>query len=148
MPLHIVSGSQQLFLGDVHSARKHLQSLFTFLLIEVVFSPNQQRLDAMPHHSRAALLRVVASFLPYYLDTERLKMDDALEQFPAQQHTAQEQQHVAFEGADYLINQVIATMRRVRTEGGLLRYLGALQGLHAAALASLRTTTRLSLQVR
>lgn len=75
-------------------------------------------------------------------------MDDALEQFPSLQHTAQEHKHVPFEGADYLINQVITTMRRVRTEGGLLRYLGALQGLHAAALASLRTTTRLSLQAR
>lgn len=74
-------------------------------------------------------------------------MDDALEQFPAVAHTAEQQQHIPFEGADYLINQVIATMRRVRTEGGLLRYLQALHGLHAAALASLRTTTRLSLQV-
>lgn len=75
----LVSGARQLFFGDVHSSSKHLQSLFTFLVIEVVFNPNQQRLDAMPPHSRTALLSVVASFLPYYLDTE-VRLDVVLDE--------------------------------------------------------------------
>ena len=64
------AGARQLFWGDVHSTTDHFKALFSFLSAEVVFCQNRTRLDTLPTQSRAALISVVACFLPYYDEPE------------------------------------------------------------------------------
>ncbi len=64
------AGARQLFWGDVHSTTDHFKALFSFLSAEVVFCQNRSRLDTLPTQSRAALISVVACFLPYYDEPE------------------------------------------------------------------------------
>ncbi len=64
------AGARQLFWGDVHSTTDHFKALFSFLSAEVVFCLNRSRLDTLPTQSRAALISVVACFLPYYDEPE------------------------------------------------------------------------------
>lgn len=61
------AGARQLFWGDVESSKAHFRELYIFLAEQIVFSKqNPQLLDSLPTQSRAAVLSVVASFLPYY----------------------------------------------------------------------------------
>lgn len=64
------AGARQLFWGDVHSTTDHFKALFYFLSAEVVFCQDRTRLDTLPTQSRAALISVVACFLPYYDEPE------------------------------------------------------------------------------
>ncbi|KAK9841493.1 hypothetical protein WJX74_006725 [Apatococcus lobatus] len=59
-------GARQLFWGDVHSTRTHFRSLYAYISKDVAMSSDSSRLDSLPAPSRAALLTVVAAFLPYY----------------------------------------------------------------------------------
>ena len=61
-----IVGARQLFWGDVHSTRTHFRSLYAYLSKDVALNSDTGRLDSLPAPSRAALLSVVAAFLPYY----------------------------------------------------------------------------------
>ena len=61
-----VTGAKQLFWGDLHSESRHFQPLFSFLATDVVFVENRRRLDVLPRQSRAGILSIVATFLPFY----------------------------------------------------------------------------------
>ena len=61
-----VAGARQLLWGDVQSSNDHFEALYSFLADRIVFSKDKELLDQLPAQSRAALLSVVASFLPYY----------------------------------------------------------------------------------
>lgn len=64
--LRHVAGARQLLWGDVQSSNDHFEALYSFLADRIVFSKDKELLDQLPAQSRAALLSVVASFLPYY----------------------------------------------------------------------------------
>lgn len=120
----LISGARQLFWGDVHSTTDHFKALFSFLSAEVVFCQNRSRLDTLPTQSRAALISVVACFLPYYDEPEGLCT--ALECMPVPDATVQNGGHVPGEGADFVLTEVTDTLQKMKAEGSLLRYLSAL----------------------
>ena len=62
----LIAGARQLFWGDVQSSNNHFEALYSFLADRFVFSKEKELLDQLPTQSRAAMLSVVASFLPYY----------------------------------------------------------------------------------
>lgn len=59
-------GAKQLFWGDLHSENQNFQPLYSFLATDIVFAESKARLNWLPHQSRAGILTIVATFLPFY----------------------------------------------------------------------------------
>ena len=62
------AGAKQVIWGDLHSEAHHFQPLFHFIATDIVFLENKSRLKWLPQQSRAGILALVATFLPYYAD--------------------------------------------------------------------------------
>ncbi|CAL8466912.1 g6448 [Coccomyxa elongata] len=141
----LVAGAGQLFWSDVHSSLIHFQPLYNFMANDVVLSSDRRRLDTLPPQSRAKLLSVVAAFLPYY--TPSAALGQALASFPSPGHTAEDGGHVDWEGANFVIGDVCDTLRMMRAEHSLLKYLDALVGLKDSPFFQrCKRITRLRLQ--
>ncbi|DBB03908.1 TPA: hypothetical protein ACH3X1_012993 [Trebouxia sp. C0004] len=141
----LISGARQLFWGDVHSTTDHFKALFSFLSAEVVFCQNRTRLDTLPTQSRAALISVVACFLPYYDEPESLCT--ALECMPVPDATVQNGGHVPGEGADFVLTEMTDTLQKMKAEGSLLKYLSALMTMkYSPYMPPTKKITKLRLQ--
>ena len=64
--LPTAAGLKPLLLGDVEAGTLHMQPIHRFLADSVVFANDRRRLDGLEPNTRAALLAVVAGYLPYY----------------------------------------------------------------------------------
>ncbi|PSC73443.1 K(+)-stimulated pyrophosphate-energized sodium pump [Micractinium conductrix] len=142
----LCSGARQLFLGDVETGRTAFQPLYTFIAEQVVLSPDQRRLDALPQPGRESIMALAASFLPYYCSREAFLVH--LGEFPSPHHTLEAGGHLAGEGADFAVDRITDTLsKEIRTEQGLLRSLRMLMALRGRPhLALLSTATRVRLQ--
>lgn len=126
----LISGSRQLFLGDVESDTMAFRPIHTFMLEQVILARSGSRLENLPSTGKDALLSLVASFSPYYLPAKELP-------------------GLALElGADLLIDRVVDVMAaELRAESAVLRYVHALIGFrNTSALSILRTSTKIRLQ--
>ncbi|KAI7841005.1 hypothetical protein COHA_005233 [Chlorella ohadii] len=143
----LFSGARQLFVGDAETGRTAFQPLYAFILEQVVLSPDRQRLDALPRPARASILALAAAFLPYYCNREEFLV--RLGEFPAPQRPPEvTSAHLAGEGADFALDQIVDTIsKEIRAEGALLRYLHTLLCLRGRPHLALATTaTRVRLQ--
>ena len=61
-----VTGLKPLSLGDVEAGTLHMRPIHSFLASDVVFANDRRALDDLQPKARAALLAVVAGFLPFY----------------------------------------------------------------------------------
>lgn len=76
------------------------------------------------------------------------ELPDALRRFPGT-HQGQQAGHDEGEGADMVVGELADTLRHMRTEAALLRYLSALRALQGSPfLGHTRRITRIRLQVR
>ena len=74
-------------------------------------------------------------------------LGQALASFPSPSHTAEDGGHVDWEGADFAILDICDTLRLMRAEPSLLKYLDALVGLRESPfLPRCKQLTRLRLQ--
>ena len=74
-------------------------------------------------------------------------LSQALASFPSVSHTAEDGGHVDWEGADFAILDICDTLRLMRAEPSLLKYLDALVGLRESPfLPRCKQLTRLRLQ--
>ena len=74
-------------------------------------------------------------------------LGQVLASFPSPSHTAEDGGHVDWEGADFAILDVCDTLRLMRAEPSLLKYLDALVGLRESPfLPRCKQLTRLRLQ--
>ena len=74
-------------------------------------------------------------------------LGQALASFPSPTHTAEDGGHVDWEGADFAISDICDTLRLMRAEQSLLKYLDALVGLRESPfLPRCKQLTRLRLQ--
>ena len=126
----LISGSRQLFLGDVESDTMAFRPVHAFMLEQVVLFSSGLRLNTLPPPGREALVSLVAAFAPYYL-------------------LAKELPGLAVElGPDLLVDCIVDVMAaELRAESAVLRYVRALVALqNTPALSLLRTSTRIRLQ--
>ncbi|CAL5225631.1 g8487 [Coccomyxa viridis] len=141
----LTAGARQLFWSDVHSGLTNFQAMYVFIADEVALSSDRRQLDSLPMQSRAKLLAVTAAFVPYYNHSAALSQ--ALASFPSVSHTAEDGGHVDWEGADFAILDICDTLRLMRAEPSLLKYLDALVGLRESPfLPRCKQLTRLRLQ--
>ncbi|KAK9836373.1 hypothetical protein WJX84_009968, partial [Apatococcus fuscideae] len=143
----MISGARQLFWGDVHSTRTHFRSLYAYLSKDVALNSDTGRLDSLPAPSRAALLSVVAAFLPYYAQPQELLK--SIQDLPVPSSNPEPgRSHVKGEGADFLLAEAADTLKAMQAEGSLIRYLVALGSLQSSPyFANAYQSTRLRLQV-
>ncbi|KAK9805743.1 hypothetical protein WJX73_004906 [Symbiochloris irregularis] len=144
----LVSGARQLIWGDVHSSAPNFRPLYDFLAREIVLATDRSHLPTLPGPSWVGLLTIVAAFLPFYYPAEELAA--AIDHFPGP-----DQRHARHrlsnghrgEGADMLVGELADTLRQMRTEASLLRYLKALLALQRSTfLTHTRRITRIRLQ--
>ena len=82
-----------------------------------------------------------------YVCISRQALGQVLASFPSPSHTAEDGGHVDWEGADFAILDICDTLRLMRAEPSLLKYLDALVGLRDSPfLPRCRQLTRLRLQ--
>ncbi|KAL4424031.1 hypothetical protein ABPG75_001332 [Micractinium tetrahymenae] len=142
----LLSGTRQLFLGDVETGKTAFQPLYAFIAEQVVLSADQRRLDALPAPGREHVMALAAAFLPYYCSREEFLVH--LGEFPSPHHTLEAGGHLAGEGTDFAVDRMTDTLsKEIRTEQALLRYLRMLMALRGRPhLGLLRTATRVRLQ--
>lgn len=139
----LVAGARQLFWIDVHANTARFRPLYEFVAMDVVLHEDMSRLNTLPGPARAALVTLVACFMPYY--TPAKDMLDCVSTFPSPESEYEEGKDA--QDADFLFSHITDTLRAIKTEPGLVRYLSALTGLkECRQLRELETVTRLRLQ--
>ena len=68
------TGLKPLSLGDVEAGTQNMQPIHGFLASDVVFASDRRTLDGLEPETRAALLAVVAGYLPYYTSKAQVDM--------------------------------------------------------------------------
>ncbi|GMH38571.1 hypothetical protein BSKO_06455 [Bryopsis sp. KO-2023] len=139
----LVAGARQLFWIDVHADTARFRPLYDFISTDVVLHQDASRLDSLPGPARAALVTLVACFMPYYTNAKDIL--DCISNFPSPEIDYEEgKEH---RDADFLFGHITDTLRAIKAEPGLVRYLSALTGLKACVqLREIKTVTRLRLQ--
>ncbi len=61
-------------MGDVEAGMLHMRPIHSFLASDIVFADDRRTLDGLEPKPRAALLAVVAGFLPYYTEEAQVRI--------------------------------------------------------------------------
>jgi len=119
----LIQGARLLFWGDLHGSCGQFVPLYSFFHAAVIGDPRRRCLQQQPDAARAALLSLVASFLPYYLPPEETPR--TVQSFPGSSDSF----FSATPGPELFIDSVLTTLRKIASEDATLRYLKAIHRL-------------------